>query len=183
MGFLLLTGSSICIISVVRLRALHVGAVSKDPTYDNFGIAIWSVIEVNCAIVGACLPTLKPLIARIFPGLLSTGFKRSRNTPYLHHSAGVDRTPAHSNRQRTTGDAESATQILDDDELGVVLSDMDIKNTHSVQEDYKLSTTGSQSDTTRGGSEDNWSLEHSTADRVYQVNTQGLPVPAVGKAL
>ena len=140
-------------------------------------------MEVNGAIVGACLPTLKPLISRVFPGLLSTGYPRSRNTPSYYHSTGIDGPTIPSNRQRATGDAESATQILDDDELGVVLSNIDRKSSHNVREDYKSSTTGSNADTTRGGSEDNWSFERPAADREYQVDHNGEPHPGVGKAL
>lgn len=36
------------------------------------GAAAWSSIEVNVAIICACLPTLKPLIIRIFPSLLGS---------------------------------------------------------------------------------------------------------------
>lgn len=182
-SFVFFLGFFICIISIVRLHALYQGATTKDPTYDNFAIAIWSVVEVNGAIVGACLPTLKPLISRIFPGLLSTGCPRSRATPSYYHSAGIDGTTALSNRQRPTGDAESATEILGDDELGVVLSDMDGKSNHHVREEYKSTRTGSHGDTTRGGSEDNWSFELPAAEREYRVNSHGEQISGMGKAL
>ena len=39
---------------------------------DNVGAASWSAIECNTGIICACLPTLKPLISRILPGLIST---------------------------------------------------------------------------------------------------------------
>jgi hypothetical protein len=46
---------------------------------DNVGAASWSAIECNTGIICACLPTLKPLIARLFPGMIST-FNGSRPT-------------------------------------------------------------------------------------------------------
>lgn len=39
---------------------------------DNVGAASWSAIECNTGIICACLPTLKPLLSKIVPGLLST---------------------------------------------------------------------------------------------------------------
>lgn len=44
---------------------------------DNVGAASWSAIECNTGIICACLPTLKPLVARIFPNMVST-FNASR---------------------------------------------------------------------------------------------------------
>ncbi|EKG09090.1 hypothetical protein MPH_13929 [Macrophomina phaseolina MS6] len=72
-------GLFVCIISIVRLRALYKGATATDFTYDNFDIALWTCIEVNGAIVGACLPTLKPLIIKFWPGFHSSD--RSRLGP------------------------------------------------------------------------------------------------------
>jgi hypothetical protein len=41
-------------------------------TYNLATLSIWSSIEVNLAIICACLTTLKPLIVRMFPRLLKT---------------------------------------------------------------------------------------------------------------
>ncbi|KAH7119830.1 hypothetical protein B0J11DRAFT_71123 [Dendryphion nanum] len=182
-SFVFFLGFFICIISIVRLHSLHQGAVTKDPTYDNFAIAIWSVVEVNGAIIGACLPTLKPLIASIFPRLLSSGSPTSRTTPSYYHSTGLGGTTAHTNRQRTTGDAESATQILDDDDMGVVLSDLDNKSNHVVREEYKMTTTTSHEEAARGGSDDGWSFDRPHAELDYQVDNTSSPAPAMGKAI
>ncbi|CAG8895691.1 unnamed protein product [Penicillium egyptiacum] len=72
-------GGFVCITSIVRLVSLKQIAESSDPTYDNVGAASWSAIECNTGIICACLPTLKPLVARIFPGMVST-FNASRPT-------------------------------------------------------------------------------------------------------
>ncbi|KAJ5199292.1 hypothetical protein N7472_004496 [Penicillium cf. griseofulvum] len=72
-------GGFVCITSIVRLISLKKIADSSDPTFDNVGAASWSAIECNTGIICACLPTLKPLIARIFPGMIST-FNASRTT-------------------------------------------------------------------------------------------------------
>ncbi|KAJ5182901.1 hypothetical protein N7492_000517 [Penicillium capsulatum] len=70
-------GGFVCVTSIIRLVSLKRIADSSDPTYDNVGAASWSAIECNTGIICACLPTLKPLFTRFFPGLLST-FSGSR---------------------------------------------------------------------------------------------------------
>ncbi|CEJ60339.1 hypothetical protein PMG11_08916 [Penicillium brasilianum] len=75
-------GGFVCITSIIRLVSLKTISDSMDPTYDNVGAASWSAIECNTGIICACLPTLKPLLSRIIPGLLSTfhGSKPTQNT-------------------------------------------------------------------------------------------------------
>ncbi|RAH48502.1 uncharacterized protein BO95DRAFT_356743 [Aspergillus brunneoviolaceus CBS 621.78] len=65
-------GGFVCVTSICRLVALKKIADSSDPTYDNVGAASWSAIECNTGIICACLPTLRPLVSRILPHLLST---------------------------------------------------------------------------------------------------------------
>lgn len=72
-------GGFVCITSIIRLLSLKQIADSTDPTYDNVAAASWSAIECNTGIICACLPTLKPLVARIFPNMVST-FNASRPT-------------------------------------------------------------------------------------------------------
>ena len=47
----------------MRIRSIVQTDWSKtDLTWDGFGINIWSTVESCCAIIGACLPTMKPLL-------------------------------------------------------------------------------------------------------------------------
>ncbi|KAH7114831.1 hypothetical protein EDB81DRAFT_669434 [Dactylonectria macrodidyma] len=64
-------GFFVCIISVYRMTTLREAVSSDDPPWDNVGAAIWSVIELNCAIICASLPTLRPLVAKVVPGMSS----------------------------------------------------------------------------------------------------------------
>jgi hypothetical protein len=43
-----------------------------DITYDMARIAYWGVVEVNLAIICACLTTIKPLLVKWFPRLLGS---------------------------------------------------------------------------------------------------------------
>ncbi|PSN63279.1 hypothetical protein BS50DRAFT_461134, partial [Corynespora cassiicola Philippines] len=62
-------GSFVCIISAIRLHSLLVITYSTDPTYDNAPAACFSLIEINVALVAACLPTLRPLLSKCMSGL------------------------------------------------------------------------------------------------------------------
>ena len=66
---------SVCVTSVIRLHSIYIVSISKDVSWDNVGAATWSSVETNVGIICACLPTLKALLARIFPRLLySAGY-------------------------------------------------------------------------------------------------------------
>ena len=54
---------SVCVVSVLRLNSLCLGSKTTDPTWDYVGVAIWSSVELNTAIICTCLPTLKPLVS------------------------------------------------------------------------------------------------------------------------
>lgn len=72
---------SACVTSIVRLRYLYVASVSTDLTYDNVGAATWSSIELNTAIMCACIPAMRPFISFVFPKLLSTDRRGTTTLP------------------------------------------------------------------------------------------------------
>lgn len=78
---------SVCVVSFLRLNSLYLGSKTTDPTWDFVGVAIWTSIELNTAVICACLPTLKPLASRLFPRLLPSS--RS-HTHYQHYGSGID---------------------------------------------------------------------------------------------
>lgn len=45
---------------------------STDITYNNANIAMWSGVELDTAIICACMPSLKPICQKLAPGWLST---------------------------------------------------------------------------------------------------------------
>ena len=65
---------------------LRAGVISQDPTWENIGAAIWSCIELNISIIASTLPTLRPLIGRLLPGI---GFSSARTarTAYLRYGS------------------------------------------------------------------------------------------------
>ncbi|KAH8645969.1 hypothetical protein BGZ60DRAFT_465291 [Tricladium varicosporioides] len=57
-------GALACIASMIRLYTIRVFTSSKDKFYDGTPINIWSMIEINVAIICASVPALKPLFSK-----------------------------------------------------------------------------------------------------------------------
>lgn len=68
-----------CIISIVRLHAIKVSLTSPDPNLANSQPSLWSVVEVQVCIICACLPSLRPILVRIFPYASSFGSSNGRS--------------------------------------------------------------------------------------------------------
>jgi len=62
---------SVCLISIIRLVSIRQLDFS-DVTWQFSRVAYWGAVEVNLAIIAACLTTLKPLLVRTFPNLLGS---------------------------------------------------------------------------------------------------------------
>lgn len=60
---------SVTIVSIVRLHALVTFVTSHNPTWDNFPVSLWSTVEINVGILCTCMPTLRLLLIRLFPGM------------------------------------------------------------------------------------------------------------------
>ncbi|KAH9207222.1 hypothetical protein DL95DRAFT_468880 [Leptodontidium sp. 2 PMI_412] len=95
--FVFALGFLVCLISILRLHSLKVASTSTDPTWDNVGIANWSNIELNTAIICPCLTTLRPLISRLLPRL-----RASRSTT-VHDQFNVGRDVASNGSTGMTG--------------------------------------------------------------------------------
>ncbi|KAK6524936.1 hypothetical protein TWF281_011826 [Arthrobotrys megalospora] len=65
-------GLFVCVVSILRLHALITLESSQDPTWDQAATTRWSCIELNIAIICASLPTLRPVIGKVIPSVLST---------------------------------------------------------------------------------------------------------------
>ena len=71
-------GTFVVIISAVRLSAL-LTSLSSDTTYDLMG-TMWTIIEMNLAIVCASLPTVRVLLIRIFPRTFGSSSRTQKRT-------------------------------------------------------------------------------------------------------
>lgn len=62
-------GFIVVIISIVRIPTLRHGASSPDPTFTNVQTALWSLAELETAILCTSLPILRPIVARFMRGV------------------------------------------------------------------------------------------------------------------
>ncbi|KAI2773472.1 hypothetical protein F4815DRAFT_404088 [Daldinia loculata] len=65
-------GVVVCIASVMRLVTLQHVRRTEDPSVSGLPLGIWSGVELDLGIICACLPTLRPMLARAFPRLLGS---------------------------------------------------------------------------------------------------------------
>lgn len=74
---------SVLATSIIRLQQIFGTNFSHhDPTWSSVGLNMWSTVESCCAVMGACLPTMRPLItrARAFAAKERSSAKRSNAT-------------------------------------------------------------------------------------------------------
>lgn len=90
---------SVCIISVVRTLQFLDGITMGDR--DTVVISCWTMLEVHIAVVCACMTTIKPLLARLFPGLFTL--------PGAGTDAGVETIGRARQRRHTPLDSDVAT--------------------------------------------------------------------------
>lgn len=56
------TLNSVCIVSIIRLPTLRAASMATDPTWNNVSAALWTLTELNVAILCSSLPVLRPLV-------------------------------------------------------------------------------------------------------------------------
>lgn len=71
-------GAFATVTSIVRLKFLVSFDNSTDPTWDHVVPTVWSLIEINIAMICACLPALRALLSRSLPSLFDISHKGSR---------------------------------------------------------------------------------------------------------
>ncbi|CCD43540.1 hypothetical protein ACHAPC_008055 [Botrytis cinerea] len=71
-GGILIMGSFVCVVSIIRLKSLYVLLKGSDLTVDTVDALTWCVIELNLSIVGGCAPTLRPFMRKYFPRVLGS---------------------------------------------------------------------------------------------------------------
>ncbi|KAK3897943.1 Phosphoglucosamine mutase [Staphylotrichum tortipilum] len=68
------TGLFVCLISVLRTIWLNQYPNSQDITWDLVFVANWSTAELNAAVICACMPTLRPVLGKVFGPLADRVF-------------------------------------------------------------------------------------------------------------
>ncbi|KAH7075445.1 hypothetical protein BKA63DRAFT_297331 [Paraphoma chrysanthemicola] len=102
-GLFLMFGlsASVATVSVIRLYSLHEVTKSDDLPFDSPAFATLSAVEVNVGIICACLPAMRPLLARMMPDYFSAAAQYTnvpvmldleRQTPRKHLKSTPDST-------------------------------------------------------------------------------------------
>jgi hypothetical protein len=86
---------SVCIVSILRVHSLFVLARhEQDAMFYSAPPIYWAAIEMNLAIVCACVPALKPLVVKVVPAFSSrqsgndsqqSGFGKVPKLPRFFH--------------------------------------------------------------------------------------------------
>jgi hypothetical protein len=98
---------STCALSIVRIQFLH---LTEDFTWENVESSLWSVGELCCGVTCACLPTLRPLVARYIPALSSRG---GQSVPTTYRRYGASSSRSYEEKSRATrGAADSSNDSL-----------------------------------------------------------------------
>jgi hypothetical protein len=107
-GNLRLHLNSVCVVSILRVHSLTVLARNeKDAMFYSAPPVYWAAIEMNLAIVCACVPALKPLVVKVVPAFAS---RRSGNNSSQHSAfSKVSKFPRFFRRL----DSSSATRAVD----------------------------------------------------------------------
>ncbi|KAI1483850.1 hypothetical protein F4774DRAFT_425514 [Daldinia eschscholtzii] len=92
-------GVFVVITSCLRVTTIDLQAKTPDPTYD-IASTMWTIIEMNVALVCACLPQIRPLIIKWFPRLMPAYYSNSREQS--------DKRPAYSSNGLSTSHPSSS---------------------------------------------------------------------------
>lgn len=87
LGLIFCVGILATATSIVRMTTLQTGSKSTDITWTTTDSTIWSGIEINVAIVCACLPILRAPLQAIFPRLFGRTTVSSKTATDCTHGA------------------------------------------------------------------------------------------------
>lgn len=79
LGVVFALGIIVCIASLLRFQFLDFQVLMRDPTLAAVTISSWANVEINLAIIIACIPTLRPLIAKFYPHLVEPSISMDRS--------------------------------------------------------------------------------------------------------
>ncbi|KAF1937174.1 hypothetical protein EJ02DRAFT_386148 [Clathrospora elynae] len=79
-------GTFVTVVSILRLKSLVKFAVSSNPTWDQAEVIHWSNIEINTGIICACLPAVRVVLVRMFPSILGSSSRATKQHYYVYGS-------------------------------------------------------------------------------------------------
>ncbi|KAH7327754.1 hypothetical protein B0I35DRAFT_472524 [Stachybotrys elegans] len=76
-GTMLGTGAMITVFTIIRLNSLLKFSKATNPTWEQYGVALWTIVELNVGIICACMPSMANMMKHFVPNLLSSSSKYS----------------------------------------------------------------------------------------------------------
>ncbi|KAK4168120.1 hypothetical protein QBC43DRAFT_366631 [Cladorrhinum sp. PSN259] len=160
--FVFCVGFFVCLISVLRAIWLNALYLQRDVTWDMTQIANWSSVEINVAVVCACLTTLKPLFQKVFRPWLDKLFPRRNELQNVRESRPptIGSSPLRAFRARVLHPLGRATFLQVDslttvNELETIGSDTLAKSSSAHHEDISQATTSNSTGTGKEASAPN----------------------------
>lgn len=83
------TEESVVITSCLRVTTIQTQATTTDKTYEVTS-TMWTIVEMNMAIICACLPQVRALLAGLFPDLLYSQAYRISHIRKRAHGGSID---------------------------------------------------------------------------------------------
>ncbi|KAF2261908.1 hypothetical protein CC78DRAFT_570174 [Lojkania enalia] len=77
---------SVTVVSILRLQSLVHFANSRNPTWDQYGVNLWSCVELNVGIICACMPAIRVVLVRFFPRIFGST-KHTSNQYYAKYGS------------------------------------------------------------------------------------------------
>ncbi|KUJ18461.1 uncharacterized protein LY89DRAFT_569212, partial [Mollisia scopiformis] len=77
-GMMFGVGAFVTVVSILRLHSLVLFSNSQNPTWDYVAVGYWSTIEINVSIICSCMPSIRLLLVRSFPKMMSTTSDKSK---------------------------------------------------------------------------------------------------------
>lgn len=124
-------GFFVCATSIARLATVTTTSKQGDFVASGVWAIVWSTVEANVGIICACLLALRPLLAKIYPGMdrheTNTAAAGSLSVNYSHrqHPANLGPTAMHGNEPAMAWPGDEATLVPPDTPMTVKDSEVD----------------------------------------------------------
>ncbi|CAG7978474.1 unnamed protein product [Penicillium nalgiovense] len=130
-------------LAAINLRQIDIRVpVSLDFLYTASLTALWSTVEVNMAIAGACIPTLLPLIKQLIPKFkLSCGqgsSSRQTSRPSSAQADGTDADSFHLTELRCHQSSSTSLQAENQEQLQPQIGPMSARTVRHMEEAQSL---------------------------------------------
>ncbi|UNI21123.1 hypothetical protein JDV02_007140 [Purpureocillium takamizusanense] len=146
-------GGFVTITSILRATTLNFSTTSPDSTYDITS-TLWTMIEENVAIICACLPMCRIILAWVFPKAFANASSAAAGSHGPTYTFGQKRSGAYSqtsgNREwkpysgpnEANGTSRSVVQHSDDTSEEFILTTVhSVNNNTTIQDDHAIRKT------------------------------------------